>query len=54
MIQVNKKIYPHAHICPLIKTCPARAIPQDPERFPVIDYNLCTECGKCVRETLIL
>ena len=48
MIQVNKGICSHDHICPLIKACPAGAIPQDSEGFPVIDFNLCIECGKCV------
>lgn len=48
MIQVNKGICPHDYICPLIKACPGGAIPQDSEGFPVIDFNLCIECGKCV------
>ena len=50
MIQVNKGICPHDHICPLIKACPVGAIPQDSEGFPVIDFNLCIECDKCVRK----
>ena len=50
MIQVNKNICPHNHVCPLIKMCPVGAILQDADGFPVIDYNLCIECGKCVRE----
>ena len=50
MIQVNKKICPHDHICPLIKACPVGAISQDSEGYPVIDYALCIECGKCVRK----
>ena len=39
MIQVNKGICPHDHICPLIKACPVGAIPQDSEGFPVIDFH---------------
>lgn len=50
MIQVNKDICPHDHICPLIKACPVGAISQDSDGFPVIDYNKCIECGKCVRK----
>lgn len=50
MIQVNKKICPHDHICPLIKVCPVGAITQDLEGFPVIDGNLCLECGACVEK----
>jgi len=48
MIQVDKAICPHDHICPLIKLCPVGAISQDAVGFPVIDYALCIECGKCV------
>ena len=50
MIQVNKGICPHDYICPLIKACSVGAIPQDSEGFPVIDFNLYIECGKCVRK----
>lgn len=50
MIQVNKKICPHDHVCPLIKTCPVGAISQDSEGYPVIDYAFCIECGKCVKK----
>lgn len=50
MIQVDKTICPHNHVCPLIKACPVGAITQDPEGYPVIDYTLCIECGKCVRK----
>ena len=50
MIHLNKKICPHDHICPLIKACPVGAISQDSEGFPVINHNLCIECGKCVRK----
>ena len=44
MIQVDKKLCPHDHVCPLIKACPVGAISQDSEGFPVIDYR------KCVRK----
>lgn len=49
MIQVDKAICPHNHVCPLIKLCPVGAITQDADGYPVIDYSLCIECGKCVR-----
>lgn len=48
MIQLDKNICPHNHICPLIETCPVGAISQDSEGYPVIDYSLCIECGACV------
>lgn len=50
MIEVDKRICPHDHVCPLIKMCPVGAISQDSEGFPVIDRTLCIECGKCVRK----
>lgn len=50
MIQADKKVCPHNHVCPLIKTCPVGAISQNADGFSVIDYTLCIECGKCVRQ----
>ena len=50
MIQVNKGICPHDHICPLIKACPVGAIPQDSEGFPVIDFNFFSVCCIFVRK----
>lgn len=50
MIQVDRAICPHNHICPLIKECPVGAISQDAAGFPVIDYHRCIECGKCLRK----
>lgn len=48
MIRVDKEICPHNHVCPLMKLCPVDAITQDAEGYPVIDYDLCIECGTCV------
>lgn len=31
-----------------MKLCPVDAITQDAEGYPVIDYDLCIECGTCV------
>lgn len=50
MIQVDKEICPHNHVCPLIESCPVGAITQNAEGFPVIDHTLCIECGLCVRK----
>lgn len=50
MIQVDKKICPHDHVCPLVRLCPVRAISQNADGFPEIDHSLCIECGKCVRK----
>ena len=39
MIQVNKGICPHDHICPLIMACPGWANPQYSECYTVIDFQ---------------
>ena len=49
MIQVDRNLCPHNHVCPLIKVCPVGAISQNADGFPVVDHSLCIECGKCVR-----
>lgn len=48
-VEVNKSKCPHNHICPLIRECPVNAITQNNEGYPVVDYNLCIECGKCLK-----
>lgn len=48
MIIVDRNLCPHDHVCPLIKICPKDAISQTADGYPVIDYALCVECGKCV------
>lgn len=50
MIEVDKSICPHDHVCPLIRICPVGAITQDAGGYPVIDHELCIECGSCVRK----
>ncbi len=49
MIQVDKNLCPHNHVCPLIRICPVGAISQDAEGYPVVDHELCIECEECVR-----
>ncbi|MEF9950256.1 MAG: 4Fe-4S binding protein [Mucinivorans sp.] len=44
---LDKNLCPHNHVCPLISVCPVSAITQKANDFPVIDYDLCIECGKC-------
>lgn len=38
---------PQNHRCPLISVCPAGAISQDGFGLPLIDEELCIECGNC-------
>ena len=49
-IKVDRDVCPHDHVCPLIKSCPAVAISQGQDGYPVIDYAVCAECGVCVDE----
>ena len=46
---VVKQRCPQNHHCPVINSCPTGAISQVGLKAPVIDYKLCTSCGKCVR-----
>jgi Fe-S-cluster-containing hydrogenase component 2 len=46
MIEITSKC-PANHPCPLVKKCPSGAIKQVGNGLPVIDQNLCTECGVC-------
>ncbi len=48
MIQVDKLLCPHNHVCPLVRLCPVDAIIQNEEGYPEIDYDLCIDCGTCV------
>lgn len=47
-IEVNKSRCPHNHYCPLIRVCPVDAISQNKEGYPVINQDLCIECGACL------
>lgn len=48
MITVNPKACPKNHVCPAARTCPEGAIVQEGVfSAPHIDYELCTECGRC-------
>ena len=47
-VKVDKNICPHNHVCPLIKICPVEAISQGADGFPIVDEDLCIECGACV------
>lgn len=48
-IIVDRKMCPHNHICPLVDRCPVGAISQGFDGYPIIDYELCIECGKCTK-----
>lgn len=45
--RISPSVCPQNHRCPLLKVCPVGAITQDGNGLPVIDQELCTECGLC-------
>ena len=48
MIQIREEFCPQNHPCPVINLCPFGAISQkSPFDAPVIDDELCTDCGQC-------
>ena len=47
-ISVNKSLCPQNHKCPAVKVCPVYAIKQEGFDLPVIDQDLCINCGKCI------
>lgn len=40
---------PQNHRCPIISICPVGAISQEGYGLPVINEELCIECGKCAK-----
>ena len=45
---IDKNLCPQNHKCPMISFCPMEAITQEGFSLPVIDSDLCIECGKCI------
>ncbi|MHC1691786.1 MAG: DUF362 domain-containing protein [Sphaerochaetaceae bacterium] len=48
-MHVNNTRCPANHPCPALRICPVGAITQRGYGLPVINKELCIECGKCVR-----
>ena len=49
MITVDKNRCPQNHRCPSIAVCPVGAISQEGFGLPVINQEICIECGKCIK-----
>lgn len=49
MITIDKNRCPQNHRCPSINVCPVGAISQNGFELPVINQELCVECGKCIK-----
>ena len=48
MITIDKSKCPQNHRCPSIAVCPVGAISQNGFELPIINQELCVECGKCI------
>ena len=55
MIQLDRNICPHDHLCPLIKICPVGAISRTDYVAPgkklparIVDQEKCIKCGMCI------
>jgi len=48
MITIDKNKCPQNHSCPSIAVCPVGAISQNGFELPIINQELCVECGKCI------
>lgn len=46
---VVKQRCPQNHPCPAVRLCPVGALKQTGFAAPVVDYDLCINCGKCAR-----
>ncbi len=49
MITIDKNRCPQNHRCPSIKVCPVGAISQEGFGLPVVNQEICVECGKCIK-----
>ena len=48
-LTVRKDLCPQNHLCPSLRVCPLGALSQKGFAAPVIDYDKCIKCGKCVK-----
>jgi Fe-S-cluster-containing hydrogenase component 2 len=48
MIKIRAELCPANHPCPSVHICPAGAISQVGNQAPVVDRELCTNCGMCL------
>ena len=48
-IQVNEKRCPQNHPCPAVRVCPVEAILQSGFSAPIVNQEVCIDCGKCIR-----
>lgn len=49
MIIIDKRRCPQNHRCPSIGVCPVGAISQEGFGLPVVNQEVCIECGKCIQ-----
>ncbi|MBN2201379.1 4Fe-4S binding protein [bacterium] len=49
-LEVRKNFCPQNHPCPAVRVCPTGALIQKGYAAPEVNPDLCTGCGKCVRQ----
>ncbi len=49
IIKVSASRCPENHACPSVRVCPVGALSQKGNKAPLVDYDKCTKCGKCVK-----
>ena len=51
-VKVDESKCVTGHICPIIKSCPKKAINHlDISKSPTINYDNCVHCGVCVKNS---
>ncbi|MFA6844340.1 MAG: 4Fe-4S binding protein [Sphaerochaetaceae bacterium] len=48
-MNIDKRRCPANHPCPAIRVCPVGALTQNGYGLPLINKEVCINCGKCVR-----
>ncbi len=47
-LTIKKNRCPQNHSCPAVKVCPVNALSQKNFQAPIVNYDNCIKCGKCV------
>ncbi len=46
-LKIDVNLCPQDHQCPMVSQCPVEAISQEGFALPIIDTDICIECGHC-------
>ena len=48
-MKISEHRCPANHPCPAVRVCPVKAISQKGFGLPIINHDLCINCGKCIK-----